>query len=388
MANEYILKSFDGGAQTTTLTSAFTVNNATLSVANGTSFPDGSAGKFVVVVDRGLATEEKFLITSTSGTSNVTFTISNAGYDGTSPVNHNVGATVDHCLDAYTVEQANRYVNLQQTKGSLVTHTGTATATHTASATNNLALLTDSTIANGIKWGQVPTAGIVDSAVTTAKIADSNVTLSKLAAAVQNLLVPAGVIVATLKSTADTGWIALNGTPVAGAQSAYPSLYAATSGISGWWSASTFTPPNMTNKMLEGVGTTAVGAAGGSNTTTIGVANLPAHFHDINHDHGSQDFSSSHSHTPSSPYEKFVVQDQLTGNQFGVSTSLQAGGLLAVNIDNTASTAVTISVNLSALGATSSTGTYTTTDRSVAVANTAMTTTNAHIAVYFQIKAH
>ena len=41
MANEYILKSFDGGAQTTTLTSAFTVNNATLSVANGTSFPDG-----------------------------------------------------------------------------------------------------------------------------------------------------------------------------------------------------------------------------------------------------------------------------------------------------------------------------------------------------------
>ena len=378
MANEYILKSFDGGAQTTTLTSAFTVGNATLSVANGTSFPDGSAGKFVVVVDRGLATEEKFLITSTSGASNVTFTISNAGYDGTSPVNHNVGATVDHCLDAYTVEQANRYVNLQQTKGSLVTHTGTATATHTASATNNLALLTDSTVANGIKWGQVPTAGIVD----------ANITLAKLATAVQNLLVPAGVIVATLKSTADTGWIALNGTPIAGAQSTYPSLYAATSGISGWWSGSTFTPPNMTNKMLEGVGTTLVGAPGGSNTTTIGAANLPAHFHDINHDHASQDVSSSHNHTPSSPYEKFVVQDQLTGDQYGVSTSSQPGGLLAINVDNTASATVTISVNLSALGATSSTGTYTTTDRSVAVANTAMTTTNAHIAVYFQIKAH
>ena len=378
MANEYILKSFDGGAQTTTLTSAFTVGNPTLSVANGTSFPDGSAGKFVIVVDRGLATEEKFLITSTSGTSNVTFTISNAGYDGTSAVGHNAGATVDHCLDAYTIEQANRYVNLQDTKGSLVTHTGTATAKIAASATNNLALLTDSTTANGIKWGQVPTAGIVD----------ANITLAKLATAVQNLLVPAGVIVATLKSTADTGWIALNGTSVAGAQSAYPSLYSATSGISGWWSGSTFTPPNMTNKMLEGVGTTLVGAAGGSNTTTIGAANLPAHFHDINHDHGSQDFSSSHSHTPSSPYEKFVVQDQLTGDQFGVSTSSQPGGLLAVNIDNTASATVTISVNLSALGATSSTGTYTTTDRSVAVANTAMTTTNAHIAVYFQIKAH
>ena len=378
MANEYILKSFDGGAQTTTLTSAFTVGNTTLSVANGTSFPDGSVAKFVVVVDRGLANEEKFLISSTSGASNTTFNIINAGYDGTSAVSHNAGATVDHCLDAYTVEQANRYVNLQTTKGSLVTHTGTTTTSLTASATNNLTLLTDSTTANGIKWGQVPTAGIVD----------ANITLAKLATAVQNLLVPAGVIVATLKSTANTGWIALNGTPVAGAQSTYPSLYAATSGISGWWSGSTFTPPNMTNKMLEGVGTTAVGQEGGSNTTTIGVANLPAHFHDINHDHGSQDFSSSHSHTPASPYEKFVVQDQLTGDQFGVVTSSQPGGLLAVNIDNTASATVTISVNLSALGATSSTGTYTTTNRSVAVANTAMTTTNAHIAVYFQIKAH
>ena len=378
MANEYILKSFDGGAQTTTLTSGFTVGNTTLSVANGTSFPDGSAGKFVVVVDRGLANEEKFLITSTSGASNVTFNISNAGYDGTSAVAHNAGATVDHCLDAYTIEQANRYVNLQDTKGSLVTHTGTTTAKIAASATNNLTLLTDSTVANGIKWGQVPTAGIVD----------ANITLAKLATAVQNLLVPAGVIVATLKSTADTGWLALNGTSVAGAQATYPSLYAATSGISGWWSGSTFTPPNMTNKMLEGVGTTAVGQTGGSNTTTIGAENLPAHFHDIDHNHASQTFSSSHSHTPPSPYEKFVVQDQLTGTQFAVSTSAQAGGLLGANADTTASATVSIDVDLNALGATSSTGTYTTTDRSVAVANTAMTTTNAHIAVYFQIKAH
>ena len=181
MANEYILKSFDGGAQTTTLTSGFTAGAGTLTVANGTSFPDGSAGKFVVVVDRGLATEEKFLITSTSGASNVTFTISNAGYDGTSAINHNVGATVDHCLDAYTVEQANRYVNLQTTKGSLVTHTGTTSTALTASATNNLTLLTDSTAGSGIKWAQLPTAGIVDAAVTDAKIA-TGVALSKLAA--------------------------------------------------------------------------------------------------------------------------------------------------------------------------------------------------------------
>ena len=44
MADEYIHKSFDGGAQTTALTSGFTAGAATLSVANGTSFPDGSSG--------------------------------------------------------------------------------------------------------------------------------------------------------------------------------------------------------------------------------------------------------------------------------------------------------------------------------------------------------
>ena len=175
MADEYIHKSFDGGAEKTALTSGFTVGAATLTVVNGTSFPDGSSGPFVVVVDRGLANEEKFLIDTTSGVNNVTFTIQQAGYDGTSPVNHSIGALVEHCLDAYTVEQANRYVNLQTTKGSLVTHTGTTTTSLTASGTNNLTLLTDSTIGNGIKWGQLPTAGIADGNVTYAKL-NSDVT--------------------------------------------------------------------------------------------------------------------------------------------------------------------------------------------------------------------
>jgi hypothetical protein len=51
----------------------------------------------------------------------------------------------------------------------------------TASATNNLTLLTDSTTANGIKWGQVVEASIATNAVTDVKIA-TGVALSKLAA--------------------------------------------------------------------------------------------------------------------------------------------------------------------------------------------------------------
>lgn len=387
MANEYILKSFDGGAQTTTLASGFTAGGGTLTVVNGTSFPDGSAGKFVVVVDRGLATEEKFLITSTSGASNVTFTISNAGYDGTSAINHNVGATVDHCLDAYTVEQANRYVNLQTTKGSLVTHTGTTTAALAASATNNLTLLTDSTVANGIKWGQVPTAGIVDSSVTTAKIADSNVTLGKLAAAVQNLLIPAGTISATIKSTADTGWLLLNGASIAGADALYPSLWAIVP--ASWKSGTTLNLPTTANKMLEGQSTTALGASGGSNTVTIASGNLPTHVHSI--DPPSTAVSVTVDNNTVDRVTR-LTSEVANGFATGISPGSTGTGLLAGTAGfGVSNTTFGMSVAHEDEHAHTASGSVDITAFNSAdggFANTALTITNAHLAVNFQIKAH
>jgi hypothetical protein len=297
--------------------------------------------------------------------------------------------------------------SLINAKGDLIV--GTANDTPTALSVglvNTYPLIVNSGVAAGVSWGQiveaaiatsavtttkiadinvttakiadsnVTTAKIADINVTTAKIADSNVTLTKLAAAVQSLLVPAGVIVSTLKSTADTGWIALNGTSVTGAQSAYPALYAATSGISGWWSGSTFTPPNMTNKMLEGVGTTTVGQAGGSNTAALAVTNLPAHTHTAT--------DSGHVHTTSASTTltngSSVVMTG-TGNALLLNG---AQGLATYGPYNSAamsaSTSVTVNsgtanVTVSGGGNGTSTG-------------TAFTTTNAHIAVYFQIKAH
>jgi len=386
MANEYILKSFDGGAQTTTLTSGFTIGGGTLTVANGTSFPDGSAGKFVVVVDRGLASEEKFLITSTSGASNVTFTISNAGYDGTSALNHSIGATVDHCLDAYTVEQTNRYVNLQSTKGSLVTHTGTTTAAITASATNNLTLLTDSTTANGIKWAQIVEATIATSAVTTSKIADSNVTLAKLATAVQNLLIPAGTISATIKSTADTGWLLLNGAPIAGADLLYPSLWAIVP--ASWKSGTTLNLPNTADKTLEGQSTTALGVSGGSNTVTIASGNLPTHVHSI--DPPSTSVSVTVNDNTVDRVTR-LTSEVANGYATGISPSSTGTGLLAGTAYGLSNTTFGMSVSYETEHTHTASGSVDIAAFNSAnggFANTALTITNAHLAVNFQIKAH
>lgn len=180
MADEYIAKDYEGGAQATSLASSFTAGNTTFTVANGSTFPDGSSGPFVVVVDRGLATEEKFLIDTTTGANGVTFNIQQAGYDGTSAVNHGSGATVEHCLDAYTLKQANRYVNLQTTKGDLVGYTG-STTDRVAAGSNGLPLVANSSATAGINWAQLATAGIADDAVTAAKIATGAVGSDELA---------------------------------------------------------------------------------------------------------------------------------------------------------------------------------------------------------------
>jgi hypothetical protein len=131
--------------------------------------------------------------------------------------------------------------------------------------------------------GSITTAKIADANVTTAKITDGNVTLVKLAAAVQALLVPAGTIMATVKSTADTGYLLLNGSTITGADALYPVLWPLLP--ASWKSGTSLVLPNMANKLIGGVGTITLGALGGDNT--ILEANLPSHAHTL----------SAHTHT-------------------------------------------------------------------------------------------
>jgi hypothetical protein len=66
-------------------------------------------------------------------------------------------------------------------KGDLVVGTASDTAARLAVGSNNLALIADSAESAGVKWGQIPTAGIADSAVTSAKIADGTIATGDLA---------------------------------------------------------------------------------------------------------------------------------------------------------------------------------------------------------------
>lgn len=309
MADEYILKSYDGGAETTTLTTPFTAGGTTLVVANGSTFPDGSSGPFVVVVDRGLATEEKFLIDTTTGVNGVTFNIQQAAYDGTSASNHATGAVVEHCLDAYSIEQANRYVNLQTAKGDLVAHNGT-TATKLSAGTNNHVLMADSAQSVGLKFAQIGTASIANDAIDSTKLADASVTASKIDASgsptagqvltanpsvtpglewttpAAGFTMPAGSIIQYAGATAPSGWLLCDGSSVS--RTTYASLFTALGGVSspyGGITSTNFNLPDFRSRFPVGKGTSAwsdaLGESGGS-----AILKIVDHYHDRkNHQH-------------------------------------------------------------------------------------------------------
>jgi hypothetical protein len=65
-------------------------------------------------------------------------------------------------------------------KGDLLVGTAADTAGRLAIGTNDYVLIADSSQALGVKWGQLPAAGIANSAVTSEKIADGAVTAEKL----------------------------------------------------------------------------------------------------------------------------------------------------------------------------------------------------------------
>jgi len=77
-------------------------------VTDGSTYPDGSAGPFFVVLDKGLVGEEKILVTTRVGNS---FTVVTRAQDGTAASAHPSPASVNHCFTAVDADEANAHVN-------------------------------------------------------------------------------------------------------------------------------------------------------------------------------------------------------------------------------------------------------------------------------------
>lgn len=185
-----------------------------------------------------------------------------------------------------------------------------------------------------------------------------------VSAALLEILCPAGSIRPTINGSADTGWALFNQTLV-GAQTAYPVLWG--KAPAGWKSGADLVLPNLADRMLEGVGVTAVGVTGGANAKTIASGNLPVHTHlvdppnttvvitDPGHVHGTKEFH--------------------TDGTFTQSTTTLAGDTKQATVPVV--TGITANVDIASF--TSGNGAF---------ANTALDVTPAHLAVVYQIKVH
>lgn len=97
-----------GNAKTTTLNGSILAADTSFTATDGTGYPTGSVGPFVVTLGAGTTSEEKVLVTARTGNS---FTGLTRGYDGTSAADHANGSSVQHTFSAIEADEANAHIN-------------------------------------------------------------------------------------------------------------------------------------------------------------------------------------------------------------------------------------------------------------------------------------
>jgi hypothetical protein len=152
-AGSYERKQFAGGAPATILSGTLTDSATSFAIDSASGWPDAT-NPFVIIIDRGLPTEEKCLVGARTGT---TLSDVTRGYDDTVAAAHSSGATVEHGIDASTIDQVNRLANLQNAKGEVIGHDGTNPVAIDAPATDEHVLMGDAAEAGGLKFARLET---------------------------------------------------------------------------------------------------------------------------------------------------------------------------------------------------------------------------------------
>lgn len=271
---------------------------------------------------------------------------------------------------------------------------GTIVAGDLASNAVTTAKITDANVTTAkIADGAVTTDKVADAAVTSAKIAaavagngltggagsalavnvddstleiasdivrvkDSGITVAKLAAAVQALLLPAGLIAPYGASTAPTGWLLCDGSAVS--RTTYAALFAVLSTEFGAGNGTTtFNVPDLRGRApigLDNLGGTAASritsAVAGLDGTDLGAAGGDQRQHAHTHTGPSHTHTGpSHQHTPNA-IASFITTDHGAGDVYTIA----AGTDIAFRNVTQTSAAGTGATGSSGTGATGSTG--------------------------------
>jgi hypothetical protein len=175
-------RAYTGAPAQTTISGALTATTTSITIAANTGWYAGGSPNlpFYVVVSPGLSVEEKILVTISGTTLTVVGGTSGRGQDGTSASAHDNGATIYPVPTALDFDEANELTAKYATQGSIV-HQGASTFTELTIGGTAGHVLKVNSGTTAPEWGQVPTAGIADSAVTSAKIADGTIVAGDIA---------------------------------------------------------------------------------------------------------------------------------------------------------------------------------------------------------------
>jgi hypothetical protein len=117
--NSYIRRQFQNAVSVSAVLGVGGMSNSASSFTlnDGSTFPDGGTGPFMVVIDQGTALEEKIQCASRSGNT-CTVNTNGRAYNGSgSAQTHAAGASVLHVIDAQDMDEANQVV--VQTLGAI-----------------------------------------------------------------------------------------------------------------------------------------------------------------------------------------------------------------------------------------------------------------------------
>lgn len=374
--DEYILKQYAGGAPATTIPGSITSVATTITIGSATGQPAGGAsGKFVMVIDPNLATEEKILVTSRSGT---TLNVAQRGYDGTTAQPHDPGAAIVHCIDAYSLTQVNRMANAATAQHDIVTRGATAA-----------------------DWGRIPVGSNGQVMRVEAGTPGFGPVTPAMLGALLDEICPAGSIKAFLGSSEPDGWL-FDNQAIANCDTVYPTLWGRAP--SSWKSGSTLTIPDLSDTMLAQTGgsAAALGATGGAMSITLAETNLPAHNHAVtvnaeaSHTHGDGTLTASadgnHNHGGATGSTQHRTGQGIAGGG-GTGYVTSTNIFFALSPDNNEAHSHTISNSGTHIhDVVGTTGTGSSHTHTASTANvgsgTAVTTRPKHLGVNWIIKAH
>jgi hypothetical protein len=248
-------RAYAGAAATCTLSAAIASDASTASLTGTVSgWPDTANGPFYMVIDPGLATEEKVLVGSRSSTSLSTVS---RGVDGTQASAHSTGAVCYPVFTAVDADQANKVVSTLTTKGDLLVTDGTV-LNRLAVGTAKHVLVATTGATNGVSWTQIDADGIATGAVTSDKILDGTIVNTDINAS-------AGIVDTKLATIATAGKVS-NSATTATADAGNNTIVAR--GATGNFAAGTITA-NLTGNVTGDVTGTASNASKIGNRTVF-----------------------------------------------------------------------------------------------------------------------